>query len=178
MSFQSYLDEEVLTFDKDIDQELHQLLRQRQVRVAVVESMSGGLLAHRLMHRPGSSEFFVGGITCYDAVTKINLCGVRAKTIREFGPVSKEVVEEMMEGARRLLNADVICALTGIAGPSDEEFSQNQVGKLCFGLWVEGRTMLKTAHITGNRGRIISQGVSMVVGMLRQYLKADLQTDA
>ena len=176
MSFQSYLDEEVLTFDKHLDQDLHALLRQRQLKVAVVESMSGGLLAHRLMHQAGSSAFFVGGLTCYDAISKINLCGVRPKTIREFGPVSKEVLEEMMDGARRLLSADVICALTGIAGPSDEEFSQNQVGKLCFGLWVEGRSMIKTATATGNRGRIIGQGVSMVVGMLRQYLKA--QTDS
>jgi len=177
MTFQSYLDEEVLTFDKDIDQELHQILRQKQLKLGVVESMSGGLLSHRLMHQPGSSEFFVGGITCYDAITKINLCGVRAKTIREYGPVSKEVIQEMMDGAKRLLNADVICALTGIAGPSDEEFSQNQVGKLCFGLWVEGRSMIKVAQISGDRGRIISQGVSMVVGMLRQYLKADIQIE-
>ena len=106
MSFQTYLDEEVLTFDKDLDKELHQLLRQKKVKVGVVESMSGGLLAHRLMHQPGSSAFFVGGITCYDPLTKINLCGVRPKTIREFGPVSKEVLEELIVGTKRHLNAD------------------------------------------------------------------------
>ena len=172
MSFQTYLDEQVLTFDKDLDSELQNLLIDRQEKVAVIESMSGGLLAHRLMYLPGSSEYFVGSLTCYDTITQINLCGVRPKTIREFGPVSKEVVSELLEGGKRLLNSTIMCVLTGVAGPSNNEFSENQVGKLCFGLEIDGRQMIKTVQVSGNRQRIIQQGIGMVIGSLRQYLKA------
>ena len=98
--FQEVLDNELVRYDEKLEHELAEMLRERQVRVSTAESMTGGLLSHRLMIQPGSSDYFAGGVVCYDNLTKINTCGVSAKTLRNFGLVSKEVCRKWVVESR------------------------------------------------------------------------------
>jgi PncC family amidohydrolase len=100
--------------------EIHvgQALRARSLTLAVGESCTGGLLSHRITNVPGSSEYFLGGITAYAYEAKERLLGVRHATLYEHGAVSRKTALEMARGARRALHADIGLAVTGIAGPA------------------------------------------------------------
>ncbi|MBP5236582.1 MAG: nicotinamide-nucleotide amidohydrolase family protein [Clostridia bacterium] len=85
--------------------------------VATAESCTGGLLGKLITDNPGVSEFYLGGAVCYSNEAKIRLLGVSERTISEHGAVSRETAEEMAEGIRKKLGADIGVSTTGIAGP-------------------------------------------------------------
>ncbi len=93
------------------------MLRQKGLTLAIVESATGGLISHLITNIPGSSDYFKGSVTAYSNEAKIKLVGVKEETINKHGAVSPRVVEEMAEGGRKVLAADICLADTGIAGP-------------------------------------------------------------
>ncbi len=93
-------------------------LSSRRQTVAVAESCTGGLLASLITDVPGSSEWFERGAVTYSNESKQRILGVRPETLAAHGAVSREVVEEMAEGVRRISGTDFGIAITGIAGPS------------------------------------------------------------
>ena len=94
-----------------------ELLRARGLRLAVAESCTGGLVGHRLTNVPGSSTYYMGGITAYAYEAKVRLLDVRWETLEKHGAVSEEVVLEMARGVRKALAADIGISVSGIAGP-------------------------------------------------------------
>ncbi|MDX2227552.1 MAG: competence/damage-inducible protein A [Verrucomicrobiae bacterium] len=93
------------------------LLAAAQKSVSTAESCTGGLIANRLTHVPGSSGVFHGGIVAYANEVKTKLLGVRPETLQTQGAVSEATAREMAEGVRQILATDYALAATGIAGP-------------------------------------------------------------
>ena len=82
----------------------------------MAESLTGGLIASRLVNVPGASAWFRGGVVAYDSQVKFDVLGVPA------GPVVTEAAAAAMaEGPRRVTGADVGLGITGVAGPDDQE---------------------------------------------------------
>ncbi len=101
-------------------QMVHELLdhlRSRDLRLAVAESCTGGLLGAAITSVPGASAAFLGGVLAYDNAVKTNLLGVDAGKLARRGAVSAAIVEAMAHGLRDRLGADVNIAVSGIAGP-------------------------------------------------------------
>jgi PncC family amidohydrolase len=94
-----------------------ELLRRLGLRLAVAESCTGGLISHRLTNVPGSSDYFLAGVTAYAYEAKERLLGVSRSTLEKYGAVSREVAIEMARGVRINLAADIGISVTGIAGP-------------------------------------------------------------
>jgi nicotinamide-nucleotide amidase len=94
-----------------------QALAERGLTVATAESCTGGMVAARLTSVPGSSDVFGYGIVSYANSAKMELLGVRASTLAQFGAVSEETAIEMAEGVKNLSGADIGVSITGIAGP-------------------------------------------------------------
>ncbi|MDD7937973.1 CinA family protein [Actinomycetospora lutea] len=85
-------------------------------RVAIVESLTGGLVCSDLAASPGSSEWFRGGVVAYDRTTKHGALGV------PDGPVvSEPAVRTMAEKAADLLGADLTLAVSGAGGPEPQD---------------------------------------------------------
>ncbi len=93
------------------------LLAERKETIAVAESCTGGLLAHRITNIPGSSEVFVAGYVAYANAAKIDILNVDPKLIRDHGAVSEPVVGAMADGARQCARSTYALATTGVAGP-------------------------------------------------------------
>lgn len=91
--------------------------RERGLKVATVESCTGGLVSGALTAIAGSSDVVNGGLVTYSNEAKAALAGVPAGLIEAHGAVSEEVARAMAEGGRTRLSADLAVAVTGIAGP-------------------------------------------------------------
>jgi nicotinamide-nucleotide amidase len=94
------------------------LLRERGVTLAVAESCTGGLIAHRLTNVPGSSDYLEWGVVVYSNRSKIDMLGVPAEVIEKHGAVSEETARAMAEGVRKLGKTTIGVGVTGIAGPT------------------------------------------------------------
>lgn len=102
--------------DESMETVVVRLLQERGWTIGLAESMSGGLLASRLTEVPGVSGVFLGSVVSYASTVKFDVLGV------PIGPVvSAPAAEAMAAGARRVLGADVGLAVTGVAGPAEQE---------------------------------------------------------
>jgi nicotinamide-nucleotide amidase len=85
-------------------------------RLAVAESLTGGMVGARLTTVPGASDWFAGGVVAYGSDVKRSLLGVGP------GPVvSEQAAKEMALGVARLLGTEVGLSLTGVAGPTTQD---------------------------------------------------------
>ena len=92
-------------------------LRRRSWRLATAESCTGGLIAAACTALPGSSDWFDRGFVSYSNVAKTEMLGVDAALIAEQGAVSEAVARAMVRGTLRRSRAQLVLAVTGIAGP-------------------------------------------------------------
>jgi nicotinamide-nucleotide amidase len=93
------------------------VLRRKRLKVATVESCTGGLIAGAITSIAGSSDVFESGFVTYSNLAKVDLIGVDVALIDRYGAVSEEVARAMAEGALAKTAADLGVAVTGIAGP-------------------------------------------------------------
>jgi nicotinamide-nucleotide amidase len=89
----------------------------RGLRVATVESCTGGLVGHAITEIPGSSAYYVGGFVTYSDELKFESVGVPHDVLTAHGAVSAQVAMAMASGGRQRTGADLAVAVTGIAGP-------------------------------------------------------------
>ena len=92
-------------------------LRKRAV-VATAESCTGGGVATAITRISGSAKWFDRGFVTYSNEAKHEMLGVSQATLKRFGAVSEEVAREMAAGALVHSPADIVVAITGIAGPT------------------------------------------------------------
>ena len=143
------------------------------LRVGVGESCSGGKLAARLTDRPGSSEYFAGGVVAYSNEAKTSHLGVPAELIAAHGAVSPEVAEAMARGALERFGADLGVGITGVAGPGGGT-EQKPVGYVCICVvHADGRTMARDPQLPGNRDDVRDRSVSVALHMIRRLLLGD-----
>jgi len=96
------------------------MLDQRGLTLATMESCTSGLLASTITEVTGSAQYFKGGYVAYSGQMKMGL-GVSADVIEKHGVISSETAEAMAAAARRNLDADYGIGITGIAGNDEVE---------------------------------------------------------
>lgn len=164
------LGELVFGFDEDsLESVVGSLLKKHQLRLAVAESCTGGLLGHKLTDVPGSSEYFLGGITAYANEMKANLVGVAEKVLQKFGAVSAETALEMAEGVRQSAGADIGLSTTGIAGPTGGT-TKKPVGLVFVGLSTTDENRTERFLFTGPRQAVKWKAAGAALNILRLYL--------
>ncbi|QTA38819.1 competence/damage-inducible protein A [Thermosipho ferrireducens] len=158
--------------DSTIEEVVYKQLLESNMTVSFAESCTGGLLSSEFVKIPGVSSVFKGGIIAYSNEVKINLLGVRLKTIKNYGAVSRECVEEMSKGVAELLRSDFGVAISGVAGPSGGT-PQKPVGTV----WICIYNVRNDVHYSqkynfrGDRNMIRSRSVLQAFDMLRRALR-------
>ena len=103
---------------RDLAVDLGRALTARGWFTATAESCTGGLIAGAITDIAGSSGWFDRGFVTYSNESKVDLLGVLPETLALFGAVSEATVREMVAGALDRSRANVVVAVTGVAGPS------------------------------------------------------------
>jgi nicotinamide-nucleotide amidase len=159
------------TFSLDgetIDAQVAKLLQGH--RLALAESCSGGLLAARITHRAGASDYMAGAVVAYSNDAKAELLGVDPDLIAAKGAVSPEVAEAMAIGALERFDADVAVSITGIAGPAGGS-EEKPVGYVCFNARLaDGTSIAREPVIPGGRADVRERSALVGMHLLRALL--------
>jgi len=154
-----------------IDEQVAELLSGRWVGVA--ESCTGGLMAARLTERPGSSEYFAGGVVSYSNEAKSALVGVDRALIERHGAVSLEVAEAMADGALARFEADTAVAITGVAGPGGGSEAK-PVGYVCWAVKLaDGSKLVRDVRLPGDRAEVRDRSTTVGMHLLRRVLRGE-----
>ena len=137
--------------------------------IAVAESCTGGLVAHRLTEVPGSSSYFMEGVVTYSNEAKTRLLGVPEELIAAHGAVSAEVAEAMAEGVKARAGTDFGLSVTGIAGPSGST-PEKPVGLVFIALSDDAHTQHRRVMLPGDRHLIRWRASQAALDLLRRRL--------
>jgi nicotinamide-nucleotide amidase len=151
--------------DETMEHAVGVLLDAHGLTLGLAESISGGLMGARLTDVAGASGFFRGSIVSYDSDVKFELLG-----LPEGPVVSSEAAEAMASAARRLLGSDVGLAVTGVAGPAEQD--GQPVGTVFIGLALGDSVESMHLQLPGDRRRIREFTVISALNLLRQRLLA------
>ncbi|HEY1394294.1 MAG TPA: CinA family protein [Methylibium sp.] len=154
---------------EDLIVQLAESLRARGWRMAAAESCTGGLIAATCTSIAGSSDWFERGFVTYSNEAKTEMLGVPAELIARCGAVSREVALAMADGALRHARAELVVAVTGIAGPSGGS-PEKPVGTVWLA-WAtrDGAVEAELLRLDGDRGEIRAQ---TVLEALQRLLRA------
>ncbi len=108
--------------------------------ISTAESCTGGKIASMIVENAGSSAYYKGSVIAYDYEAKVNVLNVDKHIMEEFGAVSSQVVEQMAQAVRKLLNTDYAISVSGIAGP-DGGTPDKPVGTVWIGLATPEKTL-------------------------------------
>ena len=145
------------------------LLRSRDLTLAVAESATGGLLASEFTGICGASKFFAGGCVCYSNESKMQLLDVPECLLAQHGAVSAENAVAMAMGVSERLGADYSLAITGFAGPCGGT-NENPVGTIYIALYSPHGVWSKKLHYPGPRAMVNGRAVNAALDWLRREL--------
>ncbi len=155
--------------DETIEGKVAELLKEKNLTLAVAESCTGGYAARTFTQHEGASAFFEGGIIAYSNDVKIKVLGVKLDTIVKYGAVSEQTALEMAEGVRKLLGTKIGISTTGVAGTSGGT-EEKPVGTVWIAYSDENETVAKTYQLTKNRNLNIQLTTNAVLNLLRKKL--------
>jgi len=153
-------------------EQLGELLKRKNLTLAVAESCTGGLVGAAVTSVCGSSDYFRGGVIAYDNSVKHDLLGVPRYDLDRYGAVSAPVVCAMAYGAARICNSDCSVSVSGIAGPGGGT-EEKPVGLVYFGAFFGGQTQSCSFLFKGSREEIRVQSVKAALDFLIGIINKD-----
>ena len=158
----SHLSDYVVGFDDmSLPQCVLEILTEKNKKITIAESCTGGMIASQLTSIAGSSKGFEAGFVTYSNVMKTKMLGVPSATLSEFGAVSEQVVLAMASGALELSEADIALAVSGVAGP-DGGSADKPVGTVWIAWGSEGN--LKSIQLNLGNNRQFFQTLVTAIG--------------
>ena len=154
------------------EHKLAELLPPLSLWLAVAESCTGGLIAHRITNVPGSSTYFDRGLVTYSNQAKEELLGVPPELILRHGAVSPEVAEAMADGLLSRTKATLAVASTGIAGPGGGS-TEKPVGLVYLAGGFNQKRVVERHQYEGNRLQIKEQAAQHALELLIRLIGAE-----
>jgi nicotinamide-nucleotide amidase len=155
--------------DEALQDAVVRLLAEKGLTLATAESVTAGLVGHRLGLVPGASRWFVGGLVAYDSRVKVEMLAVPQSLIDTHGVISGPVVEAMAVGCRTRFRTDLAVSTVGIAGPSGGT-ADKPVGHVYVGLAWDGGIGSFPFSWIGTRYEVMSRTASLALNRLRLHL--------
>ena len=137
--------------------------------LVTAESLTGGGIGAALTSVSGASAVFKGGVISYTNAVKHGVLGVPQEILDRFGAVSSQTAGAMASGVRKLLDADIAVSVTGLAGPTGDEFG-NPVGTVYIGYNSEDRSVVEKCFFTGTREEIRNQTIEAALKLILEQI--------
>jgi nicotinamide-nucleotide amidase len=138
--------------------------------LAVAESVTGGLVAHKITQVPGSSRYFRLGVVAYHPSVKASCLGVPEDAAAGNGGVNPRVARAMAEGVRAVAGTAIGLATTGFAGPGGGT-PDEPVGTVHTGIAYEGGSDVDRQVFVGSRATVKEYGAQRALHVLWRYLR-------
>lgn len=132
--------------------------------LATSESLTGGLIGAALTSVPGASQVYLGGVIAYATTMKARLSAVDWEVLDIHGAVSSEAVHAMARGIRERTGADWAIAVSGVAGPSEQENQPPGRVWICAASARVGKS--QRYDFAGNRAEVRAQTVTTALELL------------
>jgi nicotinamide-nucleotide amidase len=155
------------TDDDTLETVVGNMLSERRLSLAVMESYTGGLLAAAITDAPAAAVYFKGGLITGSAEAQI-VDGVEAKIISDHGADSAEAAGAMAAAARLRLSADIGLATTGRYEIDDG--GGKPVSRFHIGIDSAKQSQVITSGYPGDRVRVKRWAVSATLFALRKAL--------
>jgi nicotinamide-nucleotide amidase len=155
--------------DRELEEVIGTLLKERKLTLAIAESCTGGLIADRTTNISGSSEYFERGMITYSNKSKIQELGVPSDFIKQYGAVSRQVAEAMAFGIRTKSNTDIGISTTGIAGPSGGS-AEKPVGLVWIGYSDKDETFALQFNFGGERRILKERAAQAALELVRRRI--------
>jgi len=112
---------------------LVKLLTKKKLKLSIVESCTGGLLAGSITSISGASKVFNLGLVTYSNQAKIRVLKVNKNIIKRYGAVSHQCCLAMVNNLSKISKDNINVSITGIAGPKGGT-KQKPVGLVYIGI--------------------------------------------
>lgn len=145
------------------------LLRERELTIAVAEAATGGLLANAFTELHGACKFFAGGCVCYSNESRMQLLDVPEEILSQHGAVSPEGAVAMATGAAERLGADYALAVTGFASPTCGH-EASPIGTIYIALYSPNGVWSRKLSYPGPRETVKVRAVNAALDWLRRDL--------
>ncbi|MGD8559255.1 MAG: CinA family protein [Gammaproteobacteria bacterium] len=142
-----------------LSQHVGERLLAKQWWLATAESCTGGWIAQTITDISGSSQWFDRGFVTYSNDAKQDMLDVPQQILEAHGAVSEQTAIAMVEGALAHSKADVVVAVTGVAGPTGGT-AEKPVGMVWHAWARRGQSpVTKLEQYLGNRYEVRQQTV-------------------
>ena len=149
---------------------LQELLRTHNKTITTAESCTGGLVASLITKISGSSDIFNGSIVTYSNKIKNQELNVKNETLKKYGAVSCEVVNEMLDGVIKKFDANFAIAISGIAGPNGAT-NNKPVGTVVIGLSDSNNHKIVTIYnFIGSREEVQIQAAKVALKEISKFI--------
>ena len=156
--------------NNSLSEQLGGLLRSKGLLMGTAESCTGGRIANMVTLVAGSSDYFVGGVVSYSNAVKHNVLGVSEESLRLHGAVSREVVDQMAQGAIRTLGCECSVATSGVAGPGGGS-PEKPVGTVWIAAALKEQVVSHCYHFGTVRAENIQSAADTALTMLLELLQ-------
>ena len=155
--------------ETSIEEVVAKMLVENNLKIAVAESCTGGMVSASLINYPGISSVFMEGCVTYSNEAKMKSLGVKKETLDVYGAVSDKCAKEMASGVAARYNTNVGIATTGIAGPGGGT-DEKPVGLVYFGIYINGKVISKKYVFNGDRQGVRERATRTILNDLRLEL--------
>jgi nicotinamide-nucleotide amidase len=149
--------------DEERAERVAELATSYDLRVAVAESLTAGRISSFLGRGESASEWYRGAVVAYDEEVKFDVLGV------DRGPVvTAACAQQMADGVRTLLGADVALGITGVGGPGPQE--DCPPGTVHLAVSTAAGTRSLQTRLTGDPGEVVAEATRLALDELAREL--------
>jgi nicotinamide-nucleotide amidase len=146
------------------------LLRDHRLTVATAESLTGGLVSAVIVDVPRASEVLRGAVVAYNNDVKREVLGVDAELLEERGAINGTTAGQMAIGVRRLMQADVGIATTGVAGPDPADGAEPGTVFVAVS-WAKEEPAIRALRLHGTRAEVRTQTVTRALELAEATIR-------
>ncbi|GHB80104.1 CinA family protein [Persicitalea jodogahamensis] len=151
--------------------ELAHYMREQGLTISFAESASTGRFVDEFTRVPDCGSSVLGSIVCYDESVKTNLLKVPREAIEQYTAESPEVTQLLADQLKKLIPANIMIAVTGLASPGGSETPEKPVGTMFVHGFIGDNAFSKRWHFTGEPDDIIAQTIHTTANFILNELK-------